>query len=94
MEEDKFAPSLSVQAHTLARLADEGDRIRAEVEKLCSALGHLTQQYFIINEAMKETLKDMNGGVAPLPLPERRFPSLNHYDTFDLTGKFTDDRRA
>ena len=80
MDDDKFLPSLSVQAHTLAELATKGDRIREQVTRLCSELGLLTQEYYIIGEAMRETLRSMNGGVTPLPLSTRHFPELSQYD--------------
>lgn len=75
--------AISAQAHQLSQLAQRGEEIRARIEALCSQLGLLSQEYLIINEAMKVTLEDLNGGIIPAA-PNRRFPELNHYDCHDL----------
>jgi len=54
--------SISVQAETLSRLAQRGDQIREELSMLYSKVGLLTQEYFILNEAMRETLNHLNRG--------------------------------
>jgi hypothetical protein len=55
-------------------------KCRAMAEALCSQLGLITQEYFILNEAMRETIKELNGGVLPQSPTALRFPALNSYD--------------
>ncbi len=78
MSEDRFAPSISVQAHALLELARKTDHIKIEMERLCSRIGYLSQEYMIINEAMQHTIADMNGGSYPAPVIHQTFPELNH----------------
>jgi hypothetical protein len=80
MEEKSFRTTLSVQAETLLMLDEKMQKCRAMAETLCSQLGLITQEYFILNEAMRMTIKEMNGGQLPPPTTTMRFPALNSYD--------------
>lgn len=69
--------SISAQAYALHQLSIRAEEIRKTTEKLCSELGILSQEYMIINEAMRLTLEDLNGG--PIDRPTQlSFPELNH----------------
>lgn len=69
---------IRIQAHTALHLADKAAEIKGEMDRLCSKLGLLSQEYLILTEALKVTIADMNGGTYPAPLQHRKFPELSH----------------
>ena len=79
MSDESFKTSLSVQAETLLMLDEKMTKLRAMAESLCSQLGMVTQEYYVLNEAMRETVRELNGGQPPLIVKHQSFPQLNHY---------------
>ena len=70
---------MTIYTGRACQLAEKTDAIKTEMERLCSRLGFLSQEYLILNEAMQQTVKDLNGGTYPAPVIHRAFPELNHY---------------
>jgi hypothetical protein len=78
-ETDELRISISAQGDALSKLAKRSAEIKAKMEALCTQLGFLSQEYMILNEAMRVTLESLNGGIIP-PVSTMRFPELSGYD--------------
>jgi hypothetical protein len=82
MSDDVFRPSISIQAEAAQQLAKEILECQKELDAVCSRWGMLSQKMLILVAAMQETMVEINGGVYPKPQVIRKFPELNHKDTY------------
>jgi hypothetical protein len=79
MDKADVRVSISAQGEALVLLSKRASEIRSRMEALCSQLGLLSQEYLILNEAMRVTLEDLNN--APVaPFKQTSFPELHSYD--------------